>query len=93
MGCLKLTYHEKSTNIKGYASSRLIVSKEPQGFFSFNRKIDVGVYRYGFNGMEKDDIILIWKIHSVFDVNRFFNDYFLFVVFFFFARMRSVFNY
>ncbi len=58
MGCLKLTYR-----------STLEVVKPAQGFLfyfptvieiaalSSEEKTDAGIYRYGFNGMEKDDNI------------------------------------
>jgi RHS repeat-associated protein len=44
MGCLKLTYRENLTPLK-------VV----HGVFETSGKAGAGVYRYGFNGMEKDD--------------------------------------
>jgi len=44
MGCLKLTYREENPTLK--------VVRE---LFSNEEKSSVSTYRYGFNGMEKDD--------------------------------------
>lgn len=46
MGCLKLTYRENLTPLK-------VV----HGVFETSGKAGAGVYRYGFNGMEKDNEI------------------------------------
>ena len=44
MGCQKLTYREELPTLK-------VV----KGIFSNEEKSSAGIYRYGFNGMEKDD--------------------------------------
>ena len=59
MGCLKLTYHENLPTLKVTYSSILEGTEPCTSFFSFNRKSSAGEYRYGFNGMEKDD-----EVHS-----------------------------
>jgi RHS repeat-associated protein len=57
MGCPKLTYHDNLPTLKVAYSSVLEGSEPCTSLFSFNRKSSAGVYRYGFNGMEKDDEI------------------------------------
>jgi RHS repeat-associated protein len=55
MGCPKLTYHDNLPTLKVAYSSVLEDSAPCTSLFSFTRKSSAGVYRYGFNGMEKDD--------------------------------------
>jgi RHS repeat-associated protein len=46
MGCQKLTYHPEKTSLKVVYNA-----------LKNNEKSCVGVYRYGFNGMEKDEVV------------------------------------
>jgi RHS repeat-associated protein len=55
MGCPKLTYHDNLPTLKVAYSSVLEDSEPCTSFFPFTRKSSAGAYRYGFNGMEKDD--------------------------------------
>ena len=55
MGCPKLPYHNNFSTLKVAYSNNLEVQNPAREIFNFTRKSSAGTYRYGFNGMEKDD--------------------------------------
>ena len=55
MGCLKLTYEQNFPLLKVTHSDFLAKEKNVKRFFISEEKSSAGVYRYSFNGMEKDD--------------------------------------
>ena len=55
MGCRKLDITENYSPLKVVHRAKHPVQKDVQAFFFSEEKTDAGDYRFGFNGMERDD--------------------------------------